>query len=323
MRTGVIVRTRLLDRLLSSAAPVISVVGPAGYGKTTLLAQWADGKRPRLGWVSVDLRDNDPVVLLTYIAMALDRIETIDPRVFRALASSDAGIEGPRQLVAAMAKMPHPVALVIDNLEAVTNPQSLDAIAALALGMPTGSQLAIGSCDVLPVPAGRLRAQGGIVEIGIGDLAMNSHEAAPLLSEAGVEVGDVDLDELVRRTEGWPAGLYLAALAVNAGGSSTAAGAALTGDDRFIEDYLRSEILDRVSPDGGIVPHPHGGPRPDVRSALRRRPRCRPDRAQSSSSWRAATCWWSRSTDAASGTDTTNCSASCSCRSCVEAIRTC
>ena len=86
------------------------------------------------------------------------------------------------------------------------------------------------------------------MEVGIDDLAMDSHEAGPLLLEAGVELAGADLDELVRRTEGWPVGLYLAALAVNAGGSPTAAGAALTGDDRYIGDYLRSEILDRVSP---------------------------------------------------------------------------
>ena len=86
------------------------------------------------------------------------------------------------------------------------------------------------------------------MEVGIDDLAMDPHEAGPLLLEAGVELADADLDELVRRTEGWPVGLYLAALAVNAGGSPTAAGVTLTGDDRYIGDYLRSEILDRVSP---------------------------------------------------------------------------
>ena len=213
-----------------------------------MLAQWAERKRPRVGWVSVDDRDNDPVVLLTYVAVALDRVEAIDPRVFRALASSGAGIEVPRRLVAAMAEMPNPVALVIDNLEVVTNPECLDAIAALALGVPVGSQLAIGSRDVLPLPAGRLRAQGGMVEVGIDDLAMDSPEADRLLLDAGVELAGADLDELLRRTEGWPAGLYLAALAVNAGGSPTGAGAALTGDDRYIGDYLRSEILGRVSP---------------------------------------------------------------------------
>ena len=249
VRRGIVARTALVDRLVAASGPaVISVVAPAGYGKTTLLAQWAERKEPRVGWVSVDDRDNDPVVLLTYVAVALDRVEAIDPRVFRALASSGAGIEVPRRLVAAMARMRHPVALVIDNFEVVTNPESLDAIAALALGLPMGSQLAIGSRDVLPLPTARLRAQGGIVEVGIDDLAMDSHEAGPLLLEAGVELAGADLDELVRRTEGWPVGLYLAALAVNAGGSPTAAGAALTGDDRYIGDYLRSEILDRVSP---------------------------------------------------------------------------
>ncbi len=248
-RRGIVARTALADRLVAASPPaVISVVAPAGYGKTTLLAQWAERKVPRVGWVSVDDRDNDPVVLLTYVAVALDRVEAIDPRVFRALASSGAGFEVPRRLVAAMARMRHPVALVIDNFEVVTNPESLDAIAGLALGLPMGSQLAIGSRDVLPLPTARLRAQGGIVEVGIDDLAMDSHEAGSLLLEAGVELGGADLDELVRRTEGWPVGLYLAALAANAGGSPTAATAALTGDDQYVGDYLRSEILDRVSP---------------------------------------------------------------------------
>ena len=185
-RRGIVARTALVDRLVAASPPaVISVVAPAGYGKTTLLAQWAERKEPRVGWVSVDDRDNDPVVLLTYIAVALDRVEAIDPRVFRALASSGAGIEVPRRLVAAMASMRQPVALVIDNFEVVTNPESLDAIAALALGLPMGSQLAIGSRDVLPLPTARLRAQGGIVEVGIDDLAMDSREAGPLLLRGG------------------------------------------------------------------------------------------------------------------------------------------
>jgi LuxR family maltose regulon positive regulatory protein len=248
-RPGIVARTALIDRLVAASGPaVISVVAPAGYGKTTLLAQWAERKVPRVGWVSVDDRDNDPVVLLTYVAVALDRVEAIDPRVFRALASSGAGVEVPRRLVAAMAGMGHPVALVIDNVEVVTNPESLDAIAGLALGLPMGSQLAIGSRDVLPLPTARLRAQGAIVEVGVDELAMDSREAGSLLKEAGVELGGGDLDELVGRTEGWPVGLYLAALAVNAGGSPAAVGAGLTGDDRYIGDYLRLEILDRVSP---------------------------------------------------------------------------
>jgi LuxR family transcriptional regulator, maltose regulon positive regulatory protein len=248
VRRGIVARTALLDRLLAASAPsVISVVAPAGYGKTTVLAQWAECKEPRVAWVSVDHRDNDPVVLLTYIAVALDRIEPIEPRVFQALASSGAGIEVPRRLVAAIGRMRHPVSLVIDHFEAVTNPECLDAVAALALGLPGGWQLAIGSRDALPLPAPRLRAQGGFAEVGVDELAMDRSEAGPLLMDAEVELADADVDELVGKTEGWPVGLYLAALAVKAGGSHTAAGVPLTGEDRFIGDYLRSEILDRVS----------------------------------------------------------------------------
>ena len=82
-RTGIVARTALIERLAATQAPVISVVAPAGYGKTTLLAQWAERNSPRVAWVSADDRDNDPVVLLTYLAVALDRIERVDPAVFR------------------------------------------------------------------------------------------------------------------------------------------------------------------------------------------------------------------------------------------------
>jgi LuxR family maltose regulon positive regulatory protein len=194
-----------------------------------------------------DERDNDPAVLLTYIAVALNGIEPIDPAVFQALASSGAGLEVPRRLVSAINGMDRPVALVLDHFEAVTNRECHDSIAALALGLTKGSQLAIGSRNGLPLPTARLRAQGGIVEVGVDDLAMGEHEVPSLLAGAGIALADADLRELVRTTEGWPVGLYLAALAVRAGASPRARGVTFTGDDRFMGDYLRSEILDRVS----------------------------------------------------------------------------
>ena len=247
-RPGIVARPRLVDRLLASNAPVISVVAPPGYGKTTVLAQWAERKGPAVGWVSVDDHDNDPAVLLTYIAVALDRIERISPTVFRALASSGAGMEVPRRLASAMAAMDRPVTLVVDHLEALTNRECLDTIALLAVSLPARSQLAIGSRDVLPLPEARLRAQGGIVEVGVDDLAMTSDEASTMLREAEVELADDDVRELVLRTEGWPAGLYLGALATRAGGTRAGIGVTFTGDDRYMGDYLRSEFLDRVSP---------------------------------------------------------------------------
>ncbi len=210
-RPGIVARSALVDRLSAAEAPaVLSVVAPAGYGKSTLLAQWAERHRPRVGWVSVDEHDNDPAVLLTYLAAALDRIEPLGPAVFRGLGSPTAAVTVPTLLASAIEAMDQPVALVIDHLEQITGQQSLDAVAVLALRLPAESRIAIGSRDRLPLPTARLRAQGGIAEVGADNLAMDRSEAPSLLSGAGVTLADGDVDELLRRTKGWPVGLYLA-----------------------------------------------------------------------------------------------------------------
>ena len=88
LRPGIVARTALVERLLAApAGAVVCVVAPPGYGKTTLLAQWAQRKGHRVGWITVDSHDNDPAVLLTYLAVALDRIAPIDLEVFKVLAS--------------------------------------------------------------------------------------------------------------------------------------------------------------------------------------------------------------------------------------------
>jgi LuxR family maltose regulon positive regulatory protein len=149
--------------------------------------------------------------------------------------------------VSALTSMTKPMTIILDHLEAVTGRDSLDLIAELAVSLPPQTQLAIGSRDPLPLPSARLRSQARILEIGVDDLAMGPGEASSLLKEAGVDLSVSDLDDLVQRTEGWPAGLYLAALAINAGSPRTEAAFSFTGDDRFMGDYLRSELLDRVS----------------------------------------------------------------------------
>ena len=114
--------------------------------------------------------------------------------MFLSITATGAGIKGPRRIASAMAAMDRPVSLVIDHLEAVTNRDCLDAVVALALGLPAGSQMAIGSRDAVPLPAARLRSQGGIVEIGVEDLAMDRLHAGSLLTAAGVELTDLDVD---------------------------------------------------------------------------------------------------------------------------------
>jgi LuxR family maltose regulon positive regulatory protein len=244
-RPGIVARRALVDRLLTSpSAPIICVVAPPGYGKTTVLAQWSERKGPRVAWVSVDHRDNDAMVLLTYLAGALDRVEPIDPSLFQTLAGP--GVSVPATVVprflSAVAAMTGPVALVLDHVEALENQDCLDAVAELALGLPTGWQLALASCRRPRLPVALLRAKGQVVEVGTADLAMDDREGQALLEGAGVGLSDPEVVELIDRTEGWPVGLYLAALARQAGPPSSA-GFAFTGDDRFMADYLGSELL--------------------------------------------------------------------------------
>ncbi len=246
-RPGVVTRAALVDRLASADVPFITVVAPPGYGKTTLLAQWAGRLAPRVAWVSCDDADNDPVVLFSALAAALDRIGPVEPAIFWALASSGAGITVVPRLVSAIASVPPPVTLVLDHAEAITNKQCLNTITELALRLPKGCQLALASRRNVPLPTARLRAQGQILEITAGDLAMDPAEASSLLEGAGIEPGVVGVPELLQRTEGWPAGLYLAALAMRAGLGPGEVGSAFTGDDRFMGDYLRAELLGHVS----------------------------------------------------------------------------
>jgi LuxR family maltose regulon positive regulatory protein len=251
VRPGIVSRTALVDRLLAShRVPVVSVVAPAGYGKTTLLAQWAE-RRGRTAWVSLDERDNDPETLLACVAAALDRVEAIDPKLLRTrwLRGSAIAATAVTRLAGAMSAMTEPVALILDHLELVSNQECRDAVAELALHLPAGSQLAIATRGVPPLPMARLRVAGHVVEIGASDLAMDASEARGLLEAVGVGLADADQGQLIERTEGWPVGLYLAALAINAGGPQRNAGLRFSGDDRLMADYLQSELLSRLSQD--------------------------------------------------------------------------
>jgi LuxR family transcriptional regulator, maltose regulon positive regulatory protein len=247
-----VARTALVERLLGAAAgSVVCVVAPPGYGKTTLLAQWAQGKGDRVGWVTVDPHDNDPAVLLTYLAVALDRVSAIDLETFHILASPTTHVPPsvvPR-LAAAMSATTEPVSLVLDHVELLHNRQSLDALEQLAVQLSGGSQLALASRTRPRLPLSRLRSQGRLVEVGAADLAMDLSEARELLKAAEVRLATEQAAELHRRTEGWAAGLYLAALAVQAAGTpldTPDTGIAFAGDDRFIVDYLHSELLSRL-----------------------------------------------------------------------------
>jgi len=235
----------------SSATPLVFLSAGPGWGKTTLLAQWASRSQRRFAWVSADENDNDPIVLLTYVAVALDRVSQLDRSVFDALASPGVSVEGtvvPR-LGAALAALRKPVVLVLDDLHLLDNRACLDAIAALARHVPEGSQLALSARGELTLPLAALRAGRLALEIGPGDLRMDQAEAGRLLSEAGVELPEEQVADLTEQTEGWSAGLYLAALSIRARGVKAEGAATFSGSDRLVSDYLRSELLAHLSAD--------------------------------------------------------------------------
>ena len=233
-------RTALVEFLQQSRlVPVVLLSAPPGYGKTTLLSQWAARSRRSFAWVSVDERDNDPVVLAAYIAAALDRLTPLEPGVHEALASPDASIEAtvaPR-LAAALAATTPSFVLVLDDVHALENRQCLDLLDTLNHHVPSGSQLVLSGQLKPSRRVGRMRARGLTVELGADDLRMTEPEAHELLRAADVKLAAEDMGALVERTEGWPAGLYLAGLSIRGREDEGRVAPIIRGDDRFIADY--------------------------------------------------------------------------------------
>jgi LuxR family maltose regulon positive regulatory protein len=244
-------RTRLTTRLrASSSYPVVAVTAPAGYGKTTLLAQWSETARRPFAWVSLDEGDDDTLTLLTYVALALNRLEPLGAPVFDALSGRRAVAAArvlPR-LCDALATRKKPFVVVLDDVHLLTSEESRAAISTLIRHLPVGSQLVLAGRGEEPVPLARLRANGMLFELHAADLAFDLHGTQALLRAMGITLHRDELELIAERTEGWPAGLYLAALALRSQGSLAAAIDAFSGDDAIVADYFRNEVLARQTP---------------------------------------------------------------------------
>jgi LuxR family maltose regulon positive regulatory protein len=249
---GTVPRAQLIGLAESAReTPIVVVSAGPGWGKTTLLAQWASQSERPFAWLSIDEGDNDPIVLLTYIAVALDRVSPLASSVFDALASPGVSIDAtvvPR-LGAALAAMDQQLVLVLDDLHLLSNPAGWDAVEALARHVPEGSQLTLSARAGPALALGALRAHGLTLEIGQDDLRMTETEAHQLLRAAGVELSDDQAAELTRQTEGWSAGLYLAALSLRAHGAKGDRATTFSGSDRLVSAYLEAEVLGHVSAD--------------------------------------------------------------------------
>ena len=186
-RQGTIARSSLVGQLTrDDLSPIVSLVAPSGYGKTTLLSQWAERSGQAFAWVSLDEHDNDPKVLLSYVAEALDRVQPVGDRVFEALASPVSSVPGsvvPR-LGSAFWSMTAPLVLVLDDVHLLHKTECRDALSVLADHVPGGSRLVLAGRNEPPLRIARLRAEGRVLEIGTADLALSQSEAAGLLRAA-------------------------------------------------------------------------------------------------------------------------------------------
>ena len=162
-------------------------------------------------WVTLDERDDDPAVMLQHLAVAVDRVEAVGACVLEALRSQGRSVWGaalPR-LASALLTRDQAFVLVLDDVDRVTAHDSVEAIAVLADHLPEGSMLVLSGRGAPAIGVPRLRAGGRITELGASDLVMSRRETGLMLRELALD-GEGDLaSELVERTEGWPAGIYL------------------------------------------------------------------------------------------------------------------
>lgn len=252
-RRGLVRRTRLTERLSSAAESKLTLVSaPAGFGKTTLVAEWL-GAPPIEGrsvaWLSLDSADDETALFWTYLIAAL---QTAAPGIgATALSLLQAPQQPPIETVLAtllneLITVPNDVVLVLDDYHLVDAHDVKDGMAFLLEHLPPRLHLVITTRADPALPLARLRARGELVEIRAADLRFTPDEAAAYLNEVmGLDLAARDVDALEARTEGWIAALQLAALSMQ--GRDDVAGfiAGFAGDDRYIVDYLVEEVLQR------------------------------------------------------------------------------
>jgi LuxR family maltose regulon positive regulatory protein len=245
-RPGFVPRPRLAGAL---GGGLVLVCAPAGFGKTTLLADWLRSAGRPVAWLSLDVGDNDPVRFWRHVVAALDRARPgIGERVAPLLGPPPSSFEG--LVTALINELAAPsgekeIVLVLDDYHLVDAHQVHASLAFLLEHLPPGLHLVLASRSDPPLPLARLRARGQLAELRTDDLRFTAEEAAALLRESvGPAISGAAVAALVARTEGWAAGLQLAALSLR--GRSDIAGfvAAFSGSHRYILDYLTGEVLD-------------------------------------------------------------------------------
>ncbi|MGH7495205.1 MAG: helix-turn-helix transcriptional regulator, partial [bacterium] len=260
-RPGLVSRPRLIERMQQGIERKLTLVSaPAGFGKTTLLAEWlaaTPASERAAGWVSLEQNDNDPAFFWAYFITALQKVRS------GAGASALSLLHSPQPppiesvlttLMNEINAIEQGFALILDDYHVIDAQTVHSAIAFLLDHLPPQMHLIIASRSDPPLPLARLRGRGELTELRAADLRFTSNEAAVFLNEVmGLDLSATDVTALETRTEGWIAGLQLAALSMQAApkppfrARDDVAGfiTAFTGNDRYIVDYLVEEVLQR------------------------------------------------------------------------------
>ncbi len=249
-RPKVVLRPRLIERLNEGLHRKLTLISaPAGFGKTTLLSEWLAGCERPAAWLSLDEGDNDPARFLAYLVAAL---QTIAPNIGEGVLGV---LQSPQlpptesiltALLNEITTLPDDFVLVLDDYHVIDARAVDDALAFLIEHLPPQMHLIIATREDPHLPLARLRARGQLSELRATDLRFTPSEAAVFLNQAmGLNLSAEDVAALETRTEGWIAGLQLAALSMRGREDVPGFIRAFAGDNRYIVDYLVEEVLQR------------------------------------------------------------------------------
>jgi LuxR family maltose regulon positive regulatory protein len=216
LERGLVTRGRLVRRLMDARdLPLVVLAAPAGYGKTTTLLEWAQHEPRPFVWLSLERGHDDPDDLRAALAVT----------------------------TAAVCRHGGSCVVVVDDVHVLRSPAAVELFAAYVERPPHAAQVVVASRSEMQLRVGRRRAHRQVLELGARDFVMTRSEAGELLELAGVTLDEVQVDALVERTEGWPVGLYLAALSLREQHDADGAVERFGGDDRVVSDYVADALL--------------------------------------------------------------------------------
>jgi LuxR family transcriptional regulator, maltose regulon positive regulatory protein len=251
LREGLVSRAALINRLRTERAPLIVLTAPAGYGKSTLLAQWERRDPRRFAWANLRDEDDDPQAVLRLLAESLERAAVVDESVWQALEAQPVSTRlVTRRLGRSLLGNRKALVIVLDDVDELVARETRAIVRTLCDHLPPEMQLVLSGRRLPSLPLGRLRAEGRLAELSAADLRLSDREAGMVLRGAGVEVTGAELEELNARTEGWVTGTYLSALALRQRpGRAHRAAAGVGGTHHYVSEYFASEVLSRLDPD--------------------------------------------------------------------------